>query len=285
MMWGYRQADTTTGDLDDVGSAMVCHYNVNNLIVSNNLFYDSARALTVGGAVNGFAMRNAEFSENIIYGIKTVSMKIYESDNVTLHDNLNKETGLDFQPGVYSNWLTFIDCTDMVVEENLSVNTYDNNGVRIDNSTVFPLNNGYYNSSPGQMQDPSDIYYTTDPTAAFYDLIFTTHRFTNNPLSMSIPKVLSDDPSGMFAIGSHDNQWKVYPNPVKDKLYLKADVSFESLTSLSLYDITGQLVKQQVFPAGNKLLVMELKGLKPGLYVLKVISENRILERKIVIIE
>jgi len=281
MMWGYRQADTTDSDLDDVGSAMVCHYNVNNLVVSNNLFYDSTRALTVEGAINGFAMRNAEFSGNIIDSIKTVSMKIYESDNIKLNNNLNKETGLDFQPGDYSNWLTFIDDTNVTVEENLSVNTYDNNGVRVDNSIVFPLNNGYYNSSPGQIQSPTDIIYATDPTSGYFDWIFTTNRYTNHPLTIVIPKVLEQNSlNTSLNTAGNNNLIDVYPNPVRDKLYIESKNINES-TNVFLYTITGQFIKEYQFDNSGELLVIDLNEVEAGFYWLKIITENQIITKKI----
>ncbi len=287
MMWGYREADMTDSDLDDVGSAMVCHYNVNNLIVSNNLFYNSTRALTVGGAVNGSAMRNSEFSGNVVYGIKTVSMKIYDSQNITIKNNLNKETGLDFEPGVYSNWLTFIDCTDIFTENNLSVNTYDNNGVRIDNSTVFPTNNGYFNSSPGQMQDPTDIIYSTDPTINYSDLVFTTNRFTNNPLTITIPKVLNDNPSGIISnTGKVDNVLNVYPNPVKDKLHIEFNYRLKNKTAVFLYNILGQLVKKwSVDNFGNKSFTINGNDLGAGFFILRITAGNQTVTRKILIVK
>jgi len=199
VMWGYRKADTTNSDLDDVGSAMVCHYNVNNVIVYNNLFYDSTRALTVGGPVNGWAMRNSIFSNNIIYRTKNISVKIYDSENISFENNLFKETGVDFVPGEYSVYMAFINCTSIFVENCLSVNTYDQNGVRIDNSTVYPSNNSYYNSTPGDMENQSDIILTIDPALNYYDLSFTINKYTNNPSTITIPKVLKFDPSKKYS--------------------------------------------------------------------------------------
>ena len=240
MMWGYRKADNTNSALSDPGAVIVAHFNVNNVLVDNNLIFDATRGIAVGNPVNGVAMRNSGFSNNIIYGILGYSIVIYDSDSLIFSSNLNKETGVDLTSVTFSYWWVFHNSTFIKTVQNLSVNTYDNLGVRNSSSNLLPLNNEYFNSTPGQMSDNTDSIFTTDPTINYYDLVFTTNRYTNNPLTVTIPKVLKSNPLGVASSLKEELELNVYPNPTSD--FLNIDQGVNKRLKVSIYNSMGQLV-------------------------------------------
>ncbi len=215
VMWGYRWADGTNSDLDDVGSAIVVHYNVNNTVISGNVIFDADRAMTVGGRANGPAWRNSEFSNNIIYQTHDIAIKVYDSEDIVFEGNLLKEVCLDT---VWKN-TAFIDCNNITVRNDLRVDTYDTAGVRSDNSSVSASDNGYYNSLPGDIQSPSDTIYTSDPTAAYDDLTIETDRFTNHPFTITLPRVVNNA-MRVDKAQQTTRLVSVYPNPARDMIYI-----------------------------------------------------------------
>jgi len=278
MMWGYREADKTNSSLSDPGAVIVAHFNVNNVLIKNNLLFDATRGIAVGNPVNGAAMRNSEFSNNIIYGIIGYSLVIYDSDSLTFKNNLNKETGADLANINFSYWWVFHNSSIMKTEHNLSVNTYDKLGVRNSSSSLMPLNNGYYNSTAGQMQDITDSIYTIDPTLNYYDLVFTTNRYTNNPKLITIPKVLKYNPLGIDNYLKENMVLSIYPNPTPD--YINIDQRLKKELKVSVYNSMGQLISINSFNSlSNKI---NLSTLSSGIYYLKIESEHLIKTVKII---
>ena len=71
---------------------------------------------------------------------------------------------------------------------------------------------------------------------------------------------------------------KVYPNPVKDVMNVEAG---SGMQQIQLYNITGQMViSKQV---DSKTVTLNTSSLKAGIYMLKVITENGTIERKVVV--
>lgn len=68
---------------------------------------------------------------------------------------------------------------------------------------------------------------------------------------------------------------KVYPNPVSQNLYLKfSDPNVESV-AVSLYNVSGQLVRNLVLnPKYNNTQNIDLNGLSSGLYLLNMINQD-----------
>ena len=277
-MWGFRESDNTNSSLSDPGTVIVVHYNVNNVLIANNLIYDATRGIGVGAPVNGAAMRNSEFSNNIIYGIKGYSIVIYGSVDLVFNNNLNKETGEDLASLYFSYWWVFHNSNNMVATNNLSVNTYDTRGVRNSSSVLLPTNNGYYNSTAGQMSDSSDIIYTTDTTINYNDLVFTTNRYTNNPIIITIPKVLDPSTVGVGQVVSLQNKIKIYPNPTSKYIYINQGIKKE--LKFSVFNINGQLIKSSLLNSiSNKI---DLSNLKNGVYFIRIETENEVKTRKII---
>jgi len=78
------------------------------------------------------------------------------------------------------------------------------------------------------------------------------------------------------------SQVNIYPNPANNKLHIKFD--HPTLFTYSLYDLTGMelIVSNKAFL--NKAQV-NTESLTPGIYFLKILSENEYLTKKIVVIK
>jgi hypothetical protein len=72
---------------------------------------------------------------------------------------------------------------------------------------------------------------------------------------------------------------KVYPNPVQEKLTVKLDNAVQKGFSIQLFDLYGKKLLQQT--TRQQTLSIDVTQLVPGIYFLKVTSENQSLTRKI----
>ncbi|NOY96967.1 MAG: T9SS type A sorting domain-containing protein [Chlorobi bacterium] len=61
----------------------------------------------------------------------------------------------------------------------------------------------------------------------------------------------------------------IYPNPAMDYIIVELNKTNLNGVNLSLYDNGGKLVKQTVVPARIQDYVIGLKGMKPGIYIIK----------------
>ncbi|RZJ31385.1 MAG: T9SS type A sorting domain-containing protein [Flavobacterium sp.] len=78
-----------------------------------------------------------------------------------------------------------------------------------------------------------------------------------------------------LAVNAFTNTWKIWPNPVKNQLFFSADIE---VAKVEIYDLSGRIIRASgVFD--NKL---ELDGLAGGNYIIKVYSQDRIQNFKIV---
>jgi hypothetical protein len=74
----------------------------------------------------------------------------------------------------------------------------------------------------------------------------------------------------------------VYPNPTSDQLNVKLPLSQNSSpATLNLYGINGNLIHQEQFH-GSSIIVLSALNLSPGIYLVKVKTENQVYTRKIV---
>ena len=67
----------------------------------------------------------------------------------------------------------------------------------------------------------------------------------------------------------------VYPNPVKDKLFIKLDQSAINLSSIKIYSIQGKLVKVfSEFNAKNNTIPLDISGLSNSLYFMTITTDR-----------
>lgn len=72
-----------------------------------------------------------------------------------------------------------------------------------------------------------------------------------------------------------------YPNPAKNKFYIESPESLNKLKYLEIYSVNGMLVKYQEFE-NNYNSKIDIKNLKEGLYIIKIVSENEIHQIKLI---
>ena len=89
----------------------------------------------------------------------------------------------------------------------------------------------------------------------------TVYIMTDTTFNVSIEKTLSID-------AEKTNVVRIYPNPFKEKL----TILMSEPGKLELYDIKGRLVHQSIMEAG--LNTFSTDDLKPGVFLLKIISKN-----------
>jgi len=67
----------------------------------------------------------------------------------------------------------------------------------------------------------------------------------------------------------NESNFNIFPNPVKDIVTISSEKSIE-ISSIQIYNLLGQLVQTVLNPSNE----IEVSNLKPGSYILKIISEN-----------
>ena len=73
----------------------------------------------------------------------------------------------------------------------------------------------------------------------------------------------------------------IYPNPVKDKLYI--DTANHSLHNITLYNLLGSQILQHPVPGNTSLTTLDIQQIKQGLYIIKLDFTEGSLIKKIII--
>jgi hypothetical protein len=105
----------------------------------------------------------------------------------------------------------------------------------------------------------------------------------NNPVDNAFYRIAEHDLDGsahytttIRADCDSQEPFKVWPNPVKDMLYINGTVTVTTGATIKLFDSKGALVRQQsaTLQRGNNLLIMDVMGIAPGLYVAVITYSN-----------
>lgn len=85
-----------------------------------------------------------------------------------------------------------------------------------------------------------------------------------------------DIPRVITGIGEYDNvsELDIYPNPVKDRLYLKTKEN--EYYSAEIHDLNGRLIRTQDLNSAGELTSIDLNGIEAGLYIIKLLNGNKI---------
>ena len=67
---------------------------------------------------------------------------------------------------------------------------------------------------------------------------------------------------------------KIYPNPAKEWLYVDFNTVMLSKVTVSLTDIQGRIVSQQILDAQNYHIRMNINTIPDGIYFIKVNGKN-----------
>jgi len=191
MMWGYRKSDTTNSHLSDNGTIIPIHGYVDNTIIRDNVSFDSRIGFSIADTwVGKYAMSNSIIENNIFYDIHKYTFYLADTKNLIFRNNLIKNSA-----EAYPYWMFLGKNNNQInFNHNLVSNTQGDptvfQGGELDS---ISSQNGYHKATAGEQDhiaDNSDILYQVDPTSNYKDLVFTTDRYTNNPRTIRIPKVL-----------------------------------------------------------------------------------------------
>ncbi len=81
-----------------------------------------------------------------------------------------------------------------------------------------------------------------------------------------------------------NNELSVYPNPANNNLTVEVLKGLDEKSVIQIFDINGRLVKGASVPAHQMRTSVDVSDIKPGFYLLKLISGNKALSKKISVI-
>jgi hypothetical protein len=196
--WGYRRTDQHGGGSGSLGTALAAHYYVKNIIIKNNVIFNSNRGIVFAGVEELPAyptVENAVVAGNILYDIG------YNTDGgigiCNLFDNaktITFEANTIVGKNRGSHWLELFRTEPVKVIYNNIVNAEKEAGTRSDYTSF--MGNSFYHT---EMRNGSDGYFFKTATEAnLDDLIFITDRLTNTPRQIMIPGVVTTKKSPHF---------------------------------------------------------------------------------------
>lgn len=78
-----------------------------------------------------------------------------------------------------------------------------------------------------------------------------------------------------------DNQYSIYPNPTNDYIYVDQIYSSDNVKKqIEIYDLNNRLILFVCFD--KKLILIDVKNLNSGIYILKVITDDNVILKKII---
>ena len=100
--------------------------------------------------------------------------------------------------------------------------------------------------------------------------------FTQSPMVIDYVRVYQNNGLGVKENSQLNSSIQVYPNPVIDIIYLKADVP---LTKLTLCDVSGKHILTQKEPKES----INVSALRPGVYILEIYSGQEKSQKRVII--
>lgn len=147
-----------------------------------------------------------------------------------------------------------------LVEDNISIN-----------GNPIPLN-GY--PSGGTYSGPGikdGVFYPALAGVGIHQIVYTVNNGVCSNSATCFIKVYSDN-----ATSEYDYDIRIYPNPVKDNLYISGSVLPDKV---ELYSLSGILLKSSV---SGHVSFVPLCDLPNGIYMLKIFVDGNVMTQKIV---
>ncbi len=207
---------------------------------------------------------------------------------ITKYDNLGKLLwiktfgGAGFDEGnciVNDNDFIYVTCyfqDEALIEDTLLLDhtshifQFSNSGRLLD---IIQTGNYYRNKFI--IDNSRDVYVTGafSQTQIFGDTILTS---TGNHYDIFIAKIVYIN-TGIEEI-EFDPGLKIYPNPANS--YINIEIDEDAI--ISIVNINGQLIKQYLFFNDMSEKTFDISGFSPGLYIIKIQTENKILSGKMI---
>lgn len=155
-------------------------------------------------------------------------------------------------------------------ESSMWVTRYNIDGV-VDTTFANQGNFNYFNYT-GNPDSPSEAFMNLESIQLAPDgSLYGGGRLNNDFLVFKILKSLTLDVNESKA--AKNNILNVYPNPVKDILFAE-NKNLTGVIQVSVYDMSGKLVKKQSLDADRDKVSIDLSGLMSGNYVIKYEAKN-----------
>ncbi|MBL7931803.1 MAG: T9SS type A sorting domain-containing protein [Bacteroidia bacterium] len=111
---------------------------------------------------------------------------------------------------------------------------------------------------------PSKVIFALDRYNGIF--LLKTHLYQNPVNTVSVPE-----------LQTKESELKAFPNPSSGHLNIVLPDKSDSYSSLSVYDSRGaevQKLNSEQIKSANSAITLSLKGIEPGIYFLKLNSEN-----------
>lgn len=123
-------------------------------------------------------------------------------------------------------------------------------------------------------------YNCNDSTSLYESVIYYRLLMFDNNGSFKVSNVVA------IRRGNSNTSIRVFPNPVtKSEVFIDlGNYNTSTKLTIGLFDITGKSIKTIVPTIGNNLLRLDLNGIKPSFYMLKISKGNEVNSFKLVVL-
>ena len=156
-LWGFRKADTTNSNLADAGAAIVVHYGVKNLQISENTIFNSTIGIISVDKENAsYAMLDSQISDNFISNILKYPLIVNEAFNILISKNIIINSPNE-------KWLTLDESKNISIQNNKIVNSIEEIAYK----------------SSSDVREENNLFYENEKDANLSDKSFVTNKFSN----------------------------------------------------------------------------------------------------------
>jgi hypothetical protein len=120
----------------------------------------------------------------------------------------------------------------------------------------------------------------------YWSMTLTISPAVGTPNTVNYSRYTANQMVSVPAINNTAIRWTARPNPARDNITVELVLQQSTVLSLSLYDITGRLVRSiPQLPAvpGNAKINFDVSGINPGVYVLRLNDGKDAASQRIVI--
>jgi hypothetical protein len=241
--WGYRRTDQHGGGSGSWGTALAAHYHTKNLVIKDNVIFNSNRAIAFSGLEGTpLTAEDVTISKNIFYDIGYATSGNTGYNIIILDaEDVSFEANTIVDRGKHAYWLE-IGGYDGAVPKfvNVSCNVVINSAKEV--GTRGPYNevhdNFFYNTEMYYSGD--GIYYNKVSDAKMGDLTFVTDLYTNSPDTITLPGVVTTQESPHYTSCFSSSIGKPCgPNPPDLSENVRTDIFLQWLPTYGaeVYDV------------------------------------------------
>jgi|GEM_PF-815524 len=135
--------------------------------------------------------------------------------------------------------------------------------------------------SSNEIISPADLYF--EPAAPYSKTTKLVYRMIDRSGESSEEYVLEFIPeTGTWE--TIQSEWKVYPNPARDQLFIETGIAFLQPREFVLLDITGKELLRRQLTNGERKMSVPLSGVEPGIYIYVLKGHGQRLHGKVEIV-